>query len=198
MLESVLAVAAPTAFLVRLVPQPMRLARTGVDEGVSPLAAFNQVLSEAAWLAYGLLAQRVSIWLVSALAVFPSAWQAALLLPRSRRSDVLGATTFAAAIAVAWGTGVLGAALGASVLVTTGPQVVRALRSDDVSGIAAATWWLSLLDAGLWGAYGWVIGDMALVGYWCVLTACALTVLGRLARARKTTSSQSPDQGTPS
>ncbi len=184
MLESVLAVAAPAAFLVRLIPQPLRLARTGVDEGVSPLAAFNQVLSEAAWLGYGLLAQRVSIWLVSALAVFPSAWQAGLLLPRSRRSDLLGAAAFAGAIGVAWTMGVLGAVLGASVLVTTGPQVIRALRSEDVSGIAAATWWLSLLDAALWGAYGWVIDDLALVGYWAVLTTCAVTVLTRLGFAR--------------
>ena len=77
--------------------------------------------------------------------------------------------------------GVLGAVLGASVLLTTGPQVVEALRTDDLSGIAPATWWISILDAALWGAYGWVIGDLALVGYWAVLTACAVTVLARLA-----------------
>lgn len=192
MLETLLGAAAPLVFLVRLVPQPLRLARTGVDQGVSPLAAFNQVLSEAAWLGYGLVAQRVSIWLVSALAAFPSAWQAAMLLPRSRRSDVYGAAAFAAAIGVAWAAGVLGAVLGASVLVTAGPQVVRAVRSADVSGIAAATWWLSLLDAALWGAYGWVIDDMALVGYWAVLTACAVTVLGRLSLARRRSSHTTP------
>ena len=185
MLERVLAVAAPAVFLVRLVPQPVRLARTGVDDGVSPMAAFNQLLSEGAWLTYGLVQARVAIWLVSAFALFPSGWQALLLLRRSRTADLVGAAAFGTAIVVAWSAGWLGAVLGASVLLTTGPQVVEALRTDDLSGIAPATWWISILDAALWGAYGLAIGDLALVGYWAVLTTCAVTVLARLAWTRQ-------------
>ena len=185
MLERVLAVAAPAVFLVRLVPQPLRLARTGVDDGVSPMAAFNQLLSEGAWLTYGLVQARVAIWLVSAVALFPSGWQALLLVRRSRTADLVGAAAFGAAIVAAWSAGWLGAVLGASVLLTTGPQVVEALRTDDLSGIAPATWWISILDAALWGAYGLAIGDLALVGYWAVLTACAVTVLARLAWTRQ-------------
>lgn len=185
MLETALGVAAPLVFLVRLVPQPLRLARTGVDDGVSPMAAFNQLLSEGAWLTYGLIQASVSIWLVSAFALFPSGWQAMLLLRRSRTVDLVGAAAFGVAIAVAWSVGWLGAVLGASVLVTTGPQVVEALRSDDLSGIAPATWWISLVDAALWGALGWVTADGALVGYWAVLTLCATTVLVRLAWTRR-------------
>lgn len=180
MLETVLSVLAPAVFLVRLLPQPLRLARTGVDDGVSPMAAFNQVLSEGAWLGYGLLSSRVSIWLVSAFALFPSGWQAMLLARRSRRADLLGAALFGVAIAAAWGVGALGAVLGASVLVTTGPQVVEAIRSDDLRGIAAATWWIAIADAALWGAFGWVIADAALIGYWAVLSACAAIVLSRI------------------
>lgn len=185
MLETVLGVAAPLVFLVRLVPQPLRLARTGVDDGVSPMAAFNQLLSEGAWLTYGLIQSSLSIWLVSALALFPSGWQVLLLLPRARRVDLLGGAVFAAAIVGAWSLGLLGAMLGASVLVTTGPQVVEALRRDDLSGIAAATWWIAIVDAALWGALGWVTDDMALVGYWAVLTLCAVTVLARVAWTRR-------------
>lgn len=180
MLETFLAVAAPLVFLVRLLPQPLRLARTGVDDGVSPMAAFNQLLSEGAWLTYGLLQSSVSIWLVSAFALFPSGWQAMLLVRRSRTVDLVGAAVFGAAIVGAWSLGWLGAMLGASVLVTTGPQVVEALRRDDLTGIAAATWWIAIVDAALWGALGWVTDDAALVGYWAVLTVCAVTVLGRL------------------
>jgi uncharacterized protein with PQ loop repeat len=186
-LENVLAVLAPAVFLVRLLPQPLKLARTGVDDGVSPMAAFNQVLAEVAWLAYGLLQARVSIWLVSAVALFPSGWQALLLVRRARTSDLIGAGCFGVVVAVAWGTGLLGPLLGASVLVTTGPQVVEAIRKDDLSGIAPTTWWIALVDAALWGAYGWVIADWALVGYWAVLTVCALTVLGRVAWTRRRT-----------
>jgi hypothetical protein len=54
------------------------------------------------------------------------------------------------------------------------------LRRDDLTGIAAATWWIAIVDAALWGALGWVTDDAALVGYWAVLTVCAVTVLGRL------------------
>ncbi len=185
MLEAVLGVAAPLVFLVRLLPQPLRLARTGVDDGVSPMAAFNQLLSEGAWLAYGLIQDSVSIWLVSAVALFPSGWQAMLLLRRSRSTDLIGAAVFGAAIVAAWSFGGLGAVLGASVLVTTGPQVIEALRRDDLSGVAAATWWIAIADAALWGALGWVTDDLALVGYWAVLTVCALTVLARLAWTRR-------------
>jgi uncharacterized protein with PQ loop repeat len=184
-LEAVLGVAAPLVFLVRLLPQPLRLARTGVDDGVSPMAAFNQLLSEGAWLAYGLIQDSVSIWLVSAVALFPSGWQAMLLLRRSRSTDLIGAAVFGAAIVAAWSFGGLGAVLGASVLVTTGPQVIEALRRDDLSGVAAATWWIAIADAALWGALGWVTDDLALVGYWAVLTVCALTVLARLAWTRR-------------
>lgn len=185
MLEAVLAVAAPGVFLLRLLPQPLRLARTGVDDGVSPMAAFNQLLSEGAWLTYGLVQSRPAIWIVSAFALLPSGWQSLLLLPRARRVDLLGAAGFGVAIVVAWSTGLLGAALGASVLVTTGPQVIEAVRSDDLSGIAPATWWIALADAALWGAYGWAIGDLALVGYWAVLTSCAVVVLARVRWTRR-------------
>lgn len=185
MLETVLGVAAPLVFLARLLPQPLRLARTGVDDGVSPMAAFNQLLSEGAWLTYGLIQSSVSIWLVSAFALFPSGWQAMLLLRRSRTVDLVGAAVFGLAIVGAWSLGWLGAMLGASVLVTTGPQVVEALRREDLSGIAAATWWIAIVDAALWGALGWVTDDAALVGYWAVLTVCAVTVLARLAWTRR-------------
>lgn len=186
MLETLLGVAAPLVFLVRLLPQPLRLARTGVDDGVSPMAAFNQLLSEGAWLAYGLIQASTSIWLVSAVALFPSGWQALLLVRRSRTVDLVGAAVFGVAIIVAWSAGGLGAMLGASVLVTTGPQVLEVLRSDDLSGIAVQTWWIALVDAALWGALGWVTDDLALVGYWAVLTTCALTVLARVTWTRRT------------
>lgn len=185
MFETVLSVLAPAVFLVRLLPQPLRLARTGVGQGVSPMASFNQVLSEFAWLGYGLIQGSIPIWLVSGVALFPSLWQALLLLPRARRSDLAGAAVFAVAILLAWSTGLLGVMLGASVLVTTGPQVIEALRRSDLSGIAAATWWISLADAALWGALGWVTEDAALVGYWAVLTLCAVTVLARLGVTRR-------------
>jgi phosphoglucosamine mutase len=47
---------ASAVFLVRLLPQPIRLARDGRPAGVSALAALNAVVSAFAWTAYGLIA----------------------------------------------------------------------------------------------------------------------------------------------
>ena len=74
-----LAIVASVVFLVRLLPQPLRLARHGVAEGVSALAALNAVISALAWVAYGLQAQLPVVWGVSVLALVPGVWQAMLL-----------------------------------------------------------------------------------------------------------------------
>lgn len=175
-----LAIVASVVFLVRLLPQPVRLARRGVAVGVSALAALNAVISALAWMAYGLQADLPVVWGVSVLALGPSVWQAWLLRRDLDRRDLLGATLFVGALLAAAALDLLGVALGGTVLVTTGPQVARALRSDDLAGLAPATWWVAIVDAVTWGAYGWAIGDAALVGYFVVLLGSAVTVLWRI------------------
>ena len=95
----------------------------------------------------------------------------------------MGRRTKQAAVAAA--LGVLGLALAGTVLVTTGPQVRRVLREHDLSGIAPATWWVAIVDAVTWGAYGWAISDAALIGYFVALLAAAVIVLIRLAWTRR-------------
>ena len=56
-----------------------------------------------------------------------------------------------------------------------------ALVEDDLSGIAPATWRVALVDAATWGAYGWAVSDLALIGYFGVLTASSATILARIA-----------------
>lgn len=175
-----LAIVASVVFLVRLLPQPVRLARRGVAVGVSALAALNAVISALAWMAYGLQADLPVVWGVSVLALGPSVWQAWLLRRDLDRRDLLGATLFVGALLAAAALDLLGVALGGTVLVTTGPQVARAVRSDDLAGLAPATWWVAIVDAATWGAYGWAIGDAALVGYFVVLLGSAVTVLWRI------------------
>ena len=182
---TLLSVLASAVFLVRLVPQPVHLYRSGVAEGVSPMAAYNAVLVAVAWLVYGLAEHLPAVWLVSVLALGPGVWQAALLVRRTRTVDLVGAGLWAAALVVAFGVGHFGAVLGLGVVVTTGPQVVEVLRSDDVSGVAAATWWISILDAALWGLYGVAISDGPLIGYGVVLLVAAVVVLVRLAVVRR-------------
>ena len=176
-----LAIAASVVFLIRLLPQPIRLARSGVADGVAPVSALNAVVSAVAWIAYGLVQGLPVVWGVSVLALIPCTWQAVLLRREVTRRDLAAAGGFVGALVVAAALGVLGLALAGTVLVTTGPQVRRVLRDHDLSGVAPATWWVAIVDAAAWGAYGWVLSDAALIGYFVALTAASIIVLARLA-----------------
>jgi len=177
---SVLAVVASTIFLVRLLPQPLRMARTGWTGGVSGLAALNGLVADVAWLSYGLAAGLAAVWLVSVAAMVPAVWLAVLLRQRIGRRDVALAAAWAAVLVGCALAGVLGAGLAAGVVVTQGPAVGRALRDRDLSGISPATWWVSVADGLSWGAYGLAVHDGALQGYCVVLVTSAALVLGRL------------------
>jgi uncharacterized protein with PQ loop repeat len=179
-LADVLGIVAMVAFLVRLVPQPVRLARTGVPDGVSPMTAINIALTEVAWLVYGLIEGLVPVWLVSVPALPLALWTVVLLRHRTTRRDLLGSGLWLAVIAVTWGAGVLGIALALSVLVNYGPQVVTALRDDRLDGLAPATWWLAIVDAATWSAYGLAVADPELLLYGAVLATSAVIILVRI------------------
>ncbi len=170
-------------FLARLVPQPLRLHRTGVSHGVSPLAALNAAASDAAWFLYGLSSGLAPLWVCTALAIPLDAWTLWLLRHRVTVHDGLAASTWVLIIGAAWalrGADGLGASLAFSVLVNHAPQVWSALRGDRLGGIAPATWYFALADAMLWGGYGLAVRDGALVAYGIVLTVSALITLARL------------------
>jgi uncharacterized protein with PQ loop repeat len=171
-------------FISRLLPQPIRLARTGLPEGVSPLAAINAVISETAWLIYGLQAGLVPVWAVSVAALIPGVWTIVLLRRRTSAADVARAAVWLAVILAAWFGGALGVILGGSVLVSIGPQVWTAIRSSDLRGLSVFTWLLAIGDALLWGAYGLVVGDGALLGYAAVLLSGATIVIVRMVQTR--------------
>ena len=180
---------ASLVYLARLLPQPVRLARTGVPVGISTIAAMNAVISDVAWIAYGLQAGLVPVWLVAVIGVVPGVWTVALLRGEIRRGDVLRSGIWLAVIGLAAAAGALGVILAASVLVNMGPQVWKAIRSSDLRGLSAFTWLIAIGDGLLWGAYGVVVEDRALVGYGVVLVTSALIVLGRMAQTRSFTSS---------
>ena len=180
-----LALVASAIFLVRLIPQPLRLWRTGVAAGVSAVAAANAVTSASAWFAYGVIHGLPVVWAVSVCALFPSVWTVGLLRREFAAAEMVGAGLVAAVLALSAVAGVLGAALALGVLVTAGPQVWRALRQSDLRGVAPATWGVAVADALSWGIYGVVIADHALEGYGAVLLVSAGVVLGRVAWTRR-------------
>jgi uncharacterized protein with PQ loop repeat len=151
-----------------------------VPDGVSALSAINGVTACCAWIAYGLMIGVVPVWFVSVLALIPSVWTA-WLLRREMTWSVLGlAGAWVATLFLAAALGVFGAILGVCVVVTQGPQVVRALREHDLSGISSTTWRIAIFDGLAYGLYGIALGDAALLGYCVVLVTCAGIVLFRL------------------
>jgi uncharacterized protein with PQ loop repeat len=88
---TVLGLVASAAFLVRLLPQPIRLARTGAAGGVSALASLTAVLAALGWLTYGLLAGLPIVRAVSLAALVPCVWQVALLRRQTTRNDLVAA-----------------------------------------------------------------------------------------------------------
>jgi hypothetical protein len=74
----------------------------------------------------------------------------------------------------------LGTVLGASVVVNHVPAVWAALRGDRLDGIAPATWLIALADAGLWGGYGVLVRDPALIAYGTILVVASVVILFRL------------------
>lgn len=181
----VVGLVASGVFLLRLLPQPLRLARTGVVAGVSPMAALNSVVTALAWTAYGVTAGLPVVAVVSALATIPSAWTALLLLRSAARPDWIGGSAWVAVVVGAAASGRLGFVLAGSVLLTIGPQVILALRGSDLRGIAPATMWIALCDASLWGLYGVTVRDGSLMAYGVVLFSSATIVLTRIALTRR-------------
>ncbi len=180
---------AVTAFLVRLVPQPLKLARTRVPDGVSPLSAINVVLTEVAALVYGLTAGLVPVWIVSVPALPLALWMLWLLRHEVTRRDLAAGLAYVALIVGTWSFGVLGVVLGLSVVLNYGPQVWTALRSDRLEGLASATWWLAIADALLWSAYGFAVDDPAILFYGAMMVGAATTILVRIGRTRRVSAS---------
>jgi uncharacterized protein with PQ loop repeat len=171
---------ASAVFIIRLLPQPIRLVRTGVPDGVSPLSTLIAFDGALAWIVYGVEAHLPAIVVVSAVATPPLVATAVLLRRRTTRGDALVGGLWGLLVVLAWRAGCLGAVIAADVLLHVGPQVWIALRSDRLGGLSPATWRLAVADALLWGAYGWTSGDPALVGYGVILGSGAVTILLRL------------------
>lgn len=181
------AVIASVLFLARLLPQPLRTLRTGQVAGLSALAALNACVADGAWLAYGLSAGVLAVWLVSIPALLTSGATVVALrvvLPGAVRGrDLLAASMWLGVVGLCALTGTLTVALSLTVVVTCGPAVWTAFSSRSPVGVSRWTWWLATADALSWGGYGMVIGDGALELYGVVLLSTAVAMLLRLRSA---------------
>lgn len=168
----------------QLVPQVTKLRGTAAPTGLSPTWAALGIVTNCAWLLYR---SSQGLWLG-----LPSPAIAAVLyvvtlgliarptggMFTARMVTLLTAVGLAAA-GMTGGWTLLGTVLGCSGVAQAAPSVWAAFRSSHPRGIAPGLWLIGLAQAMLWGHYGWVHTDAALVLYGCTTTGMAIVILAR-------------------
>ncbi len=184
------AVAATVLAVAFLVPQLVKLARTGDPAGVSPTWAAVGAVSNAAWFAY-LVARRLWVAAPSAVPIFVFYALTLVYLRRAgapvggavRRGLVWAAFLVGAFAVGSWAT--LGLVLGFSFGAQMVPSVWTAYRSPTPSGISSGTWWIGAVEAVLWFVYGWARADVPLQIFGAVYLAGSTLMLARYYTTRR-------------
>lgn len=182
-------IVATAVTFVQILPQIVRLMRTGHTEGVSPAWAAGGATINLGWLTY-VIEGRFWVTIPSIIVAVISFVLALYLLYRSGaniRAGLLmsGAIALACvAIQQAAGWTVLGTVLGLSNGLYLGPSVVAAWRSQTPVGVSPSTWMLTVLEGLKWGFYGVLVYSGPIVVYGSTAILLALMVLLRLRVAR--------------
>jgi uncharacterized protein with PQ loop repeat len=188
-LAAAAAVVATVLAFLSLIPQMLKLRRTGSAEGVSAAWAAFGAVTNGAWTVY-LVAQ--SLWLaVPSTAVVTVFYLTtlALIVGTGRNASLplrLGAI-WASVLIVSGATGgweALGVVLGLSYAVQAAPSIWAAFRTATPRGIAPGTWGMALVEAVLWGYYGWFHRDVAIILFAVLATATAALILVRYLATR--------------
>ena len=182
-------IVATAVTFVQIVPQIVRLLRTGRTEGVSPTWAAAGMTLNLGWLAYVVEEQ---FWVtIPSIGAAVSSFALALYLLHRNGADVRPGLLMGAAVAVASvviqraaGWTVLGTVLGLSNGLYLGPSVLAAWRSHAPVGVSPVTWWLTVLEGLKWGFYGVLVESAPIMVYGSTAILLALLVLLRLWVAR--------------
>ena len=182
-------IVATAVTFVQIVPQIVRLIRTGRTEGVSPAWAAGGATINLGWLAY-VIEGRFWVTIPSIIVAIVSFVLALYLLYRNG-ADIRAGLLMSGAIAVASvaiqqaaGWTVLGTVLGLSNGLYLGPSVVAAWRSHAPVGVSPWTWMLTVLEGLKWGFYGVLVEAVPIMVYGSTAILLALLVLLRLWVAR--------------
>jgi uncharacterized protein with PQ loop repeat len=197
LVANVAVVAATLLTWVSLIPQLVKLARTGDPEGVSATWPAIGLVSNVAWVVY--LSGR-GLW-----AAVPAAVVMALFYGLVIRALALAGKPIRAAVirGLLWSVGVTGLTVGAgwdglgaglvwSYAVQVAPAVYGVYRSSAPTGVSAGTWWIVTAEAALWGVYGWLLADLPIVAYAVVGITSGAVILIRLAAHRRRPAFQVP------
>ena len=182
-------IVATAVTFVQIMPQIVRLLRTGRTEGVSPAWAAVGMAINLGWLTY-VVEQRYWVTIPSVVAAIVSFALALHLLHRNG-VDVRAGLLMSGAVALASvgtqmsaGWTVLGTMLGLSNGLYLGPSVVAAWRSHAPVGVSPVTWMLTVLEGLKWGFYGVLVASGPIVVYGSTAVLLAALVLLRLWVAR--------------
>lgn len=189
-LSNVAIVAATIGTVTFLLPQIIKLIRTGDSAGISTTWAVLGFVSNVGWFAY-MISQGLWAALIAPFATFISyavtLWALARTGRELRRSLALGvmwtALLFAVTVILGWPS--LGIVLGLSYGVMLTPSVWTAYRTLDPSGISPGTWWIGLAEATLWGYYGWYNTDAGIITFFVVGVIGSALILGRYYATRR-------------
>lgn len=158
-LANVAIITATISTVVFLIPQIVKLIRTGDSEGVSATWPALGFVSNVGWFVFVI---NQELWAAIFAPFFTFIFYAVTLWAiartgRSLRKALLyGAawTALLAAIPLILGWTELGVVLGLSYGVMLAPSLWTAYRTTDPSGIAPGTWWIGTAEGILWGVYG--------------------------------------------
>jgi len=181
MMSQALAVSASFLAAFFLIPQIVRLVRTGDTSGVSLTWAVFGVITNLAWVWY-LTNER--LWMAAFAPALAVGTYAFLVLFLARWGAILqwgwclayAAVLISAALA---GNVVLGLLLVVTPVMQLIPELTAVYLHPRPSGVAEATWWLCAAEAVCWGTYGHLMGDSALVGYGIVTSVGSLLIVAR-------------------
>jgi uncharacterized protein with PQ loop repeat len=153
--------------VIRAVPQLLRLLRTRQANGVSVDTAATSSIVSFAWATYGLLTNQPAMSMASGATAFIFALITALALQYGHHLRELRVTPlWLAALLLAGGIGGatgLSVVLPVSVLAANLPQLRVALKENNLADLSLSTWLLALTEGMVWGGYGLIYGDLAVL-----------------------------------
>ena len=180
MIESLANLAAVAATLLTaafLLPQVIKLIRTGDSEGVSATWPALGFVTNVGWFVYII---NQGLWTAIFAPFITFIFYAVTLWAvgrtgRSLRAAMLRGAGWSVLLVTVLATGgwiTFGVVLGLSYSVVLAPSVWTAYRTVEPSGIAPGSWWIGGLEAALWGYYGAYHSDRG------ILTLAVIGVVG--------------------
>ena len=188
MTVDLIAAAATILAALFLLPQIVRLLVRRDATGVSATWAGFGLVTNSAWVVY--LWQQ-GMWaplLAPAIALVTYGITLAVIARLNRAQRWVWHSGLYIALLAATGPvggiGALGLILALTPAIQVAPELLAVYRERHPSGVSPTSWGLAGVEAILWGVYGWMVSDTALVGYGLVTTIASALILCRWVTTR--------------